>query len=174
MRAARPVPPVNLPAIEVAPELGLALVMSLCGAHMGYYGWALRRMPNGSFLLRTWRRGAPMHQVGYLGSLMSVLTHQPGREQLTSERRRELGLPATSAETATIGALALILFATQKGTGSGAWLDFRPWTATHLRYRLRLPELDIRGKQTWHHLHDSALEPLLAAGAAYLGSRAKQ
>jgi hypothetical protein len=175
MRAARPVPPVSLPTIEAAPEIGRALVASLCEAHETYHGWALRRMPNGGFFLRAWRHGGSnVRQVGLSGPLLSILGHQGDRGQFSPARRSALGLPASGAETATVGALTLALFATQRGTGSGAWLDFRPWAATHLRYRLRLPELDTRGKQTWHRLHASALEPLLAAGAAYLSSPVKR
>jgi hypothetical protein len=107
------------------------------------------------------------------GSLIEALSLVVAEGQLSSaDARAAHGIPAAGPAATGCGTLLLDLLARAEPEHLDMRLEFRPWKAAHLRYRL-----DFGGAR-WYdgrrvlgpYIHGRSVEEVLLAGLAYLAS----
>jgi hypothetical protein len=126
----------------MAPEVGLALVNSLCLCLATYQHrhLELHRLWNGDFVRRTYTRGTFVQTVmsrrERVGPLLDALDAAPNFGTSVNERRYS-GIPQLGPETDLAGALLIRLFETAERVKADVYFEYTPWAQKPLRYRLR-------------------------------------
>jgi hypothetical protein len=168
--------PDELPAPNRAPVIGELLAATLSRALEARVGWRLVQSGQAHFRLETWTKDR-LYELSLswrhsrAGTLDQVLfSTRPGT--VAPSRLRLAGIPAEANASAVAGDLALRLFRANGNTRIAIALDFRPWVAAHLRYRLHYVVKEDDGQLRQCSIHAASLEALLIAGLELVRSAA--
>ena len=155
-----------------ATAMGDLFCASLAEALARHRGWRLAQIGLNAFKWGTWDQDhfyelafSIKHQnYGPLGQVLwSRYSNRPDNARL-----QRAGIPASTAEKAVTGELALRLFKDNEQACIIISLDFRPWAPDHLRYRLHYGTQPVGGSAHYNSIHASSFEALLIKGLEFL------
>ena len=152
--------------------IGELFSSSLTEAMIQHRGWRLAQVGLSAFKCSTWDQDhfyelafSGKHQ--HYGPLGQVLWSRPSNRP-DNDLSHLFGIPVSASEKGVAGELALRLFKGNEQARIVIALDFRPWGAAHLRYRLHYGTQPAGGPAHYSSLDASSFETLLIVALEFL------